>query len=71
MIGAGIDAARDGALEHAKVMDDFKDQLLIALLRRLGPNVVVPVAEVDATGRFVVLMSVNDDAFQFIVQEKQ
>ena len=70
-MGKGIDAIRDIAPEHAAAMDDFKDQLLVALLHRLGDRVTVPIAEVDATGRFIVLMSINDGAFNFIVQEKQ
>ncbi len=70
-MGKGIDAIRDIAPEHAAAMDDFKDQLLVALLHRLGDRVTVPIAEVDATGRFIVLMSIKDGAFNFIVQEKQ
>lgn len=35
--------------EHAALIELFKGQLLIALVRRLGSDVSIPVAEVDAT----------------------
>ena len=35
-MGKGIDMARADAPEHAQVMDDFKDQLLVCLLRRIA-----------------------------------
>jgi hypothetical protein len=72
-MGKGIDAARATAPEHAALIDDMKDQLLIVLLKRLGGKdgkVDIPVAEVDGTGRYVVLFSVRDRVFHFTVQEK-
>lgn len=70
-MGKGIDAARADAPEHAAALDDFKDQLLIALVRRLGGTVSIPVAEVDSTGGVVMLMSVRDGMFNFEVRMKQ
>ena len=35
-MGKGIDLARAAAPEHAAMLDDFKDQLLIALVKRLA-----------------------------------
>lgn len=71
-MGKGTDAARAaGGGLHADVIDDFKDQLLIALLRRLGMKVSIPVKEVDETGRFVCLMNVTEGNFNFTLQEKQ
>lgn len=70
-MGKGIDLARAEAPLHAQVLDDFKDQLLIVLLRRLGPKVRIPVSEVDAPGRYVVAMGGVDDEFRFEVKEKQ
>lgn len=71
-MGKGTDAARAaGAGLHADVIDDFKDQLLIVLLRRLGSTVTIPVREVDDTGRYVCSFSVKNDAFNFEVTEKQ
>jgi hypothetical protein len=72
-MGKGIDAARVTEPEHAALIDDMKDQLLIVLLKRLGGKdgkVDIPVAEVDGTGRYVVLFSVRDRVFHFTVQEK-
>jgi hypothetical protein len=69
-MGKGIDIARADAPEHAAVLDDFKDQLLIVLLNRLGGKVSIPVAEVDATGQFVGAFSVNDGVFHFTVSKK-
>ena len=62
MAGAGI---------HADVIDDFKDQLLIAFLRRLGSRVTIPVQEVDETGRFICSFNLENGAFNFELTEKQ
>ena len=71
-MGKGTDLARmAGAEIHADVIDDFKDQLLIAFLRRLGGKVSIPVKEVDETGRFICSFNVVDGAFNFILTEKQ
>ncbi len=72
-MGQGIDLARDGAPIHAQVLDDLKDQLLIAFVRRLGGKVDMPVAEVDDTGRCVMLFSIDPATrvFTFELQEKQ
>lgn len=71
-MGTGIDAARAaGAGIHADVLDNFKDQLLIVLIRRLGGKVSIPVAEVDNTGGAVLSMSVRDGNFNFEVGAKQ
>lgn len=71
-MGKGTDAARAaGGQAHADVIDDFKDQLLIALLRRLGKKVSIPVKEVDETGGYVCLMSIVDGNFNFVLEQKQ
>lgn len=79
-MGKGINAARAaGAGIHADVMEDFRDQLLIVLIKRLADkdgNLVLPVAEVDNTGRDLLAMSVQgvggpSPAFHFQVQPKQ
>ena len=70
-MGQGIDLARADAPEHAQALENFRDQLLIALLLRAGPTVTVPIAEVDATGGYVVAMSVADGNFNFEVRRKQ
>jgi len=79
-VGKGIDMAREADLQsggsgiHADVLEDFKDQLLVCLLKRLADkngHVSVPIAEVDATGRFVVSFSVSEGVFNFLVSKKQ
>lgn len=71
-MGTGTNAARAaGAGIHADVIDNFKDQLLIVLLRRLGSTVTIPIQEVDDTGRYVCALSVTNGAFNFEVTEKQ
>ncbi|MDA8260242.1 MAG: hypothetical protein M0Z99_32190 [Betaproteobacteria bacterium] len=72
-MGQGIDLARAaGAGIHADVLDDFKDQLLIVLLKRLAVEgkVSIPVTEVDDTSRDIVSFSVNDGVFNFQVSKK-
>lgn len=70
-MGKGIDLARPHAPEHAALLDDLKDQLLIVLLKRLGGNVSIPVSEVDDTGGNVWLMNVRNGVFNFEVRKKQ
>lgn len=72
-MGKGIDLARGEAPEHAALLDDFKDQLLIVFLKRLqksGDKLVFPVAEVDDTGSDVLAFSIRDRAFHFELRKK-
>lgn len=69
-MGKGIDGARPDALLHAAVLDDFKDQLLIVFLKRLGGNVSIPIAEVDDTGQDLLAFSVNEGVFHFETRKK-
>ncbi len=76
-MGTGTDAARAaGGGAHADAIDNMKDQLLIVLLNRLKNEtgeVLVPVAELDGTGDFVVSFQVLVDGSQlrFVVGRKQ
>ena len=73
-MGKGIDAARAaGAGIHADVLDDFKDQLVVVLLKRLAKNgkVSIPLPEIDDTGSDLVAFSVNDGVFNFELRKKQ
>jgi hypothetical protein len=70
-MGKGIDLARPHAPEHCALLDDFKDQLMIAFVKRLGRNVSIPVKEVDETGRYTLSFSINDGNFNFQLREKQ
>jgi len=72
-MGRGIDLARAaGSGLHADVLDDFKDQLLIVLLKRLAKDgkVSIPVAEADDTGQDIVSFSINDGVFNFVLGRK-
>lgn len=74
-MGRGTDAARLLNPEHAKLVDDLKEQLLIVFLKRLGGSATIPVAEVDDTGRDVFALSVvqhqeHGMVFHFSIQPK-
>lgn len=69
-MGKGIDAARDTAPEHAAVLDDFKDQLLIVFLRRLGGKISIPLTEVEDTGGCLLVFRVVDGVFHFELRKK-
>lgn len=70
-MGKGIDLAREDAPLHAAVLDDFKDQLLLVFLRRLGGAVDIPVSEIDDTSGLLGAFSVNDGVFHFELRKKQ
>jgi hypothetical protein len=73
-MGKGIESIRDLAPEHAAVLDDFKDQLLIVFLKRiqkLGGDLSFPVAEVDDTGRDMLAFRIEDRTFHFEIEKKQ
>lgn len=70
-MGKGIDLARPFAPEHAAVLDDFKDQLLISLVRRLGGKISIPVSEVDETGGYTLSFNVINGVFNFSIGQKQ
>lgn len=57
--------------EHRAFMDQAKGQLLIVLLNRLGGSVDLPVTEVDDTGKFNLLLSVNDGEIHLETARKQ
>lgn len=74
-MGKGTDAARAaGAGLHADVIDDFKDQLLLVLIKRLAGadgSLVLPVAEIDNTGNDLLAFRIVDGAFYFQLERKQ
>ena len=72
-MGKGIDLAREFGPEHAAMLDDFKDQLIIVLLKRLAANgdaLVFAVSEVDDTGQDLVSFSIVDRCFRFVLGRK-
>lgn len=70
-MGQGTDLARPDAPLHAAVLDNFKDQLLIVMIKRLGGKVSLPVAEVDDTGGDLLAFNMTDGVFHFELRKKQ
>lgn len=70
-MGKGIDAVRQDAPLHAAVLDDLKDQLLIAFVKRLGGKVSLPVEEVDKLGGYTLSFRVVDRVLHFELGRKQ
>lgn len=52
-------------------IDQVKGQLLIVLLNRLGGSIDLPVPEVDGTGAFNLMLSVNDGQIHLETRRKQ
>ena len=69
-MGKGIDLARAEAPEHAKALDDMKDQLILVLIQRLGGDVTIPVEEIDNTGGVTLLMGVTGQSLRFKIGAK-
>lgn len=69
-MGRGIDLARAESPEHAAVLDEFKDQLLICFLKRLGGKVSMPVSEVDDTGGDLLAFNIVGSVFNFEMRKK-
>jgi len=79
-MGQGQDLARaaDPGAPHHDVLENFRDQLLVALLKRLAGKegvIQIPVAEIDATGDSIVHFAVRPgpagQVFHFEVRRKQ
>lgn len=75
-MGSGIDLARADAPEHAALLDDMKDQLILVLIRRLCASdaegiragrqrLTIPVGEVDDTGGLLLAFSVDVEQREF------
>lgn len=70
-MGQGIDLAKQDSPEHAAVMENFRDQLLIALVQKLGSKVTIPVSDIDATGGYLLLMAVNPETREFQLEARK
>lgn len=70
-MGKGIEIARMDAPEHAELLDNFKDQLLIAMVVKAGGKYEISVSEVDATGGWVLGFKVVDGKFFFEARRKE
>ena len=72
-LARGLDLSTGGTGLHAKALDDFKDQLLIVLLKRLksvGQKLDFPITEVDDTGQDMASFCVANGAFHFELSKK-
>ena len=72
-MGQGIDLAAGTNPELRAALENMRDQLLIALIRRHGGKLTVPVREIDNTGGFVMTMECDQSArtFTFELVKKQ
>lgn len=73
-MGKGIDLGRAEAPELAAVLDDFKDQLMIAMAKRLADSngeLVIPVKEIDGTGDTVLEFRIDQKLQKFIFQVRR
>lgn len=68
MMGKAIDLVRTLSPEHAAVLDDLKDQLLIVFVKRLGGRVEFPLSEVDDTGQDLLAFAFDPDTRRFLFQ---
>jgi len=55
-----------------EMIDVMKAQLLIVLINRLGGDLTIPVAAIDATGPWLLDMSVDqkNKTFRFVTRKK-
>lgn len=73
-MASGIRLANPDDPELASALEEMRDQLLLAFVRRLGGKVKIPVAEIDQTGRYILDMAVEQGAspaFTFTLRKKQ
>ena len=71
-MGQGINLAKDDNPEHAEMIDNLKDQLLIAFVNRLGGKLIIPISELDKTGEYTLSFSIDekDKSFNFETNKK-
>lgn len=57
---------------QSEALDMMKGQLIIVLVKRMGGDIEIPVAEIDATGQDILSMEVNQEkrTFRFVVGKK-
>jgi hypothetical protein len=58
-MGKGIDFAKEGAPIHAAVLEELKEQLLIAMVVKAGGKLDLTVKEVDETGQYLLGFSLE------------
>jgi len=70
MKGIGLTLAAADAPEHAELLENFKEQLLLVFVKRLakGKPLKIPVQEVDDIGGYNLVMSINQQTKEFIFE---
>jgi hypothetical protein len=59
------------SVEHQKLIDRLKNQLLIVFLKRLGGEARIPLSEVDDTGQDLLAFKVDENGlFTFTLVKK-
>lgn len=66
--GRKLTAAEAEAYLGGDTMNLFRAQLMLVMLDRLGGELTIPVAEVDATGRFTMEMEIDQRAKTFTLK---
>lgn len=69
-MGLGIDLARLDNPEHAEIVDNFKDQLIISLVKKLGGCSTLSLQEVDDTQEDLLYLAIKDGNFILSTQRK-
>ena len=74
-MGEGIDLAAQDNPEHAAVMENFRDQLIIVLMKRLVDSdgkLQISIAECDDTASDILAMGIDQEAgvFNFELKKK-
>jgi hypothetical protein len=66
--GRKLSAAEAEAFLGGDTMNLVRQELMLVMLDRLGGEVTIPVAEIDATGRFTMTMDVDQFAGTFTLK---
>ena len=74
-MGQGIEMARVDNPEHAEVMENFRDQLIIVIMKRLkqkyGDDLVFSLRDVDDTGQDMLAFKIDEQKnFVFVLEKK-
>lgn len=72
-MGQGIDLAALDNPVHAALIDNLKDQLLIAFVNKFGGKITLTVEELDKTGNYLLGFRINqiNQTFEFKTENKQ
>tara|TARA_R110002049_G_scaffold239404_2_gene412569 strand:+ start:379 stop:603 length:225 start_codon:yes stop_codon:yes gene_type:complete len=72
-MGKGLEMGSHGVhkREDLEMLEDFRDQLLLALVKKYGPEISITAAEVDATGGHVLNMTTIAETRTFLLKVEQ